>query len=105
MYSIWCQIYGCLGIYDWQQKKYVGMLAESWEVVDPKTWRFHLRTDLKRHDGGPAPTAKDVVHAYKRIMADPESTQRSIVADVADVTAVDEHHRRFPHQGAGRHPS
>jgi peptide/nickel transport system substrate-binding protein len=91
MYSIWCQIYGCLGIYDWQQKKYVGMLAQSWEVVDPKTWRFHLRTDLKRHDGGPAPTAKDVVHAYQRIMADPESTQKSIVADVADVIAVDEH--------------
>jgi peptide/nickel transport system substrate-binding protein len=91
MYSIWCQIYGCLGIYDWKQKKYVGMLAQSWEIAGPKTWRFHLRTDLKRHDGGPGPTAKDVVHAYQRIMADPESTQKSVVADVADVTAVDEH--------------
>jgi peptide/nickel transport system substrate-binding protein len=91
MYSIWCQIYGCLGVYDWQQKKYVGMLAQSWEIVGPKTWRFHLRTDLKRHDGGPGPTAKDVVHAFQRILADPESTQRSVVADVADVTAVDEH--------------
>ena len=91
MYSIWCQIYGCLGVYDWQQKKYVGMLAQSWEVVDPKTWRFHLRTDLKRHDGGPGPTAKDVVHAYQRIMADPESTQKSVVANVTDVTVVDEH--------------
>ena len=91
MYSIWCQVYGCLGVYDWQQKKYVGMLAQSWEIVGPKTWRFHLQTDLKRHDGGPGPTAKDVVHAFQRIMADPESTQRSVVADVADVTAIDEH--------------
>jgi peptide/nickel transport system substrate-binding protein len=91
MYSIWCQVYGCLGVYDWQQKKYVGMLAESWEVVGPRTWRFHLRTDLKRHDGGPAPTARDVVHAYRRVIADPESTQKSMIADVADVTVVDEH--------------
>jgi peptide/nickel transport system substrate-binding protein len=90
MYSIWCQIYGCLGVYDWEQKKYVGMLAEKWEVVGPTTWRFHLRTDLKRQDGGPGPKAKDVVHAFKRIMTDPESTQKSIVADVADVTAVDD---------------
>ena len=91
MYSIWCQVYGCLGVYDWQQKKYVGMLAQSWEVVDQRTWRFHLRTDLKRHDGGPAPTARDVVHAYRRVIADPESTQKSMIADVADVTVVDEH--------------
>lgn len=91
MYSIWCQVYGCLGFYDWQQKKYVGMLTKSWEPVGPKTWRFHLRTDLKRHDGGPAPTAHDVVHAFRRVMADPESTQKSMVADVADVTIVDEH--------------
>jgi len=91
MYSIWCQVYGCLGVYDWQQQKYVGMLAESWEVVGPTTWRFHLRTDLARHDGGPAPTARDVVHAFRRVMADPESTQKSMVADVSDVTVVDEH--------------
>ena len=91
MYSIWCQIYGCLGVYDWRQKKYVGMLADKWEVVGPKTWRFHLRTDLRRQDGGPGPTAADVVHAYKRINTDPDSTQKSIVADVADVTVVDEH--------------
>jgi len=66
MYSIWCQTYGCLGIYDWEQKKFVGLLAEKWEVVDPLTWRFYLRKDLKRQDGGPGPTAKDVIHSYKR---------------------------------------
>src|SRR3984893_17066627 len=91
MYSIWCQIYGCLGVYDWKQKKYVGMLAQSWEVVDPKTWRFHLRTDLKRQDGGPGPTAADVVHSYQRIKTDPDSAQQSAVADIESVTAVDDH--------------
>ena len=92
MYSIWCQIYGCLGIYDWAEKKYVGMIAESWEVVDPKTWRFHLRTDLKRQDGGPGPTATDVVHSYQRIKTDPDSAQQSSIADIADVTAVGDDH-------------
>ncbi len=91
MYSIWCQVYGCLGVYDWTQKRYVGMLANHWEVVDPTTWRFHLRTDLKRQDGGPGPTAADVVHAYRRIMSDPESNQKSNVGDVADVVAIDDH--------------
>src|SRR5262249_42229652 len=71
MYSIWCQVYGCLGVYDWQRQKYVGMLAESWEVVGPTTWRFHLRTDLGRHDGGPPPTARDVLHAFGGAMAVP----------------------------------
>ena len=35
MYSTWCQISGCLGIYDWKQKKYVRMLAQSWEIAGP----------------------------------------------------------------------
>ena len=48
MYSIWCQTYGCLGVYDWAQKKYIGLLAEKWEAIDPLTWRFHLRADIRR---------------------------------------------------------
>ena len=31
-YAIWCQVYGCLGIYDYDKGDYVGMLAERWEV-------------------------------------------------------------------------
>lgn len=91
MYSIWCQTYGCLGVYDWGAKKYVGILAESWENTNPTTWRFHLRKDLKRQDGVPGPLAKDVIHSYKRIMTDPDSTQKSIVGDVVDVVAVDDY--------------
>jgi peptide/nickel transport system substrate-binding protein len=91
MYSIWCHTYGCLGVYDWGTKTFTGMLAEKWEAINPTTWRFHLRTDLKRQDGGPGPTAKDVIHSYKRIMTDPDSTQKSIVADVKEVVEVDAH--------------
>ena len=28
-YSIWCQVLGCLGVYDYSKADYVGMLAES----------------------------------------------------------------------------
>ncbi|MEA3180238.1 MAG: peptide/nickel transport system substrate-binding protein, partial [Gammaproteobacteria bacterium] len=90
MYSIWCQTYGCLSVYDWGQKKYVGVLAEKWEAINPLTWRFYLRKDLKRQDGGPGPTAKDVIHSYKRILNDPDSTQKSVVSNVVDVRAVDD---------------
>ena len=31
-YGIWCQVFGCLGIYDFDKGEYVGMLAERWEV-------------------------------------------------------------------------
>lgn len=92
LYYIWCQVYGCLGRLDYGKKDYVPMLAEKWEVLnDGKTWRFTLRKDLKRQDGGPGVTARDVVHSWNRIMTDPDSQQRYYFASVKDVVAVDEH--------------
>jgi peptide/nickel transport system substrate-binding protein len=91
LYSIWCQVYGCLGIYDWSKKQYVGMLADKWEVIDPTTWRFHLRSDLRRQDGGPPPSSADAIHSWQRIMTDPESAQRYHFDTVKDITAVDDH--------------
>ncbi len=32
MYGVWCEVIGCLGTYDFRQGKYVGKLAERWEV-------------------------------------------------------------------------
>ncbi len=91
LYFIWCQVYGCLGRLDYEKKAFVGMLAEKWDVInDGKTWRFTLRTDLKRSDGGPGPTAKDVVHSWKRIMTDPDSQQRFLFSSVKDMVAVDD---------------
>ena len=34
-------------------------LAESWEMPDPQTYSFHLRSDVRFHDGRPL-TARDV---------------------------------------------
>lgn len=91
MYFVWCQVYGCLGRLDYVTKELKPMLAERWEVVDPMTWRFHLRTDLKRQDGGPGPTARDVIHSWKRIMNDPASAQRYMMFEIKDMIAVDDH--------------
>jgi len=91
MYFIWCEVYGCLGRLDYIKKKYVGMLAEKWEVINPTTWRFTLRKDLKRHDGGPGPTSRDIVHSWKRIMTDPDSAQRYMLFEIKEIVAVDDY--------------
>jgi peptide/nickel transport system substrate-binding protein len=91
VYSMWCHIYGCLGRYDHGDEKPVGILAEKWEMIDPLTWRFTLRKDLKRHDGGPGPTSADVVHSFNRIRTDKESVHRSFVANVDTITPIDDH--------------
>lgn len=40
-------------------------LAESWEILDPTTWRFHLRKGVVFHNGNPF-TADDVVASIHR---------------------------------------
>lgn len=91
MYSMWCQVYGCLGRYNFQTREYEGILAESWEAVDDTRWRFILRDDLIRHDGGPGVTAEDVVHSWQRVMNDDASVQRFLFTEIEELVAVDEH--------------
>jgi peptide/nickel transport system substrate-binding protein len=49
-------------------------LALSWQMVDPRTWRFRLRPNVRFHDGA-AMTADDVVFSIERAMA--KSSQRA----------------------------
>ena len=50
----------------------VGDLAESWEISkDNLTITFHLRKDVKWHDGTPF-TARDVMYTYK-VIIDPKT--------------------------------
>jgi peptide/nickel transport system substrate-binding protein len=43
-------------------------LAKSWDVTDDATkWTFHLRPDVRFHDGTPF-TADDVAHSMRRIL-------------------------------------
>lgn len=90
LYYIWSQIYGSLGRYNYAAKAYEGVLAESWETVEPTRWRFKLRSDLKRHDGGPGPTSTDVVHSWRRILSDPASQQAFFLTEVDKFERVDD---------------
>lgn len=63
------QIYDCLTKYDMSMTPQPA-LATSWEVVEPTTWRFELRQDVKFHDGTPF-NASVVKYNYERVL-DPE---------------------------------
>ena len=90
-YSVWCQVLGCLGVWDYDKGEYVGRLAESWEVdkADPNIWTFHLKHGVKRQNDGKEFTAADVVHSFERINSDPQSMQKANVAPVKEMVAVD----------------
>ncbi|HEV7286238.1 MAG TPA: ABC transporter substrate-binding protein, partial [Kaistia sp.] len=64
-------------------------LAESWEVVNPTTWRFHLRKGVKYHDGANF-TADDVLASLKRV-SDPTSPLRGNVPSYVSSKKVDDY--------------
>ena len=90
MYSVWCQVLGCLGTYDFDKGQHVGLLVERWEIKDPKNWIFHLRKNNRFHDGSPV-TAEDVVHSMHRTRNDPLSKQRQNISAVAGEAVVDKY--------------
>jgi peptide/nickel transport system substrate-binding protein len=49
-------------------------LAVSWTTVDPRTWRFRLRPNVRFHDGTPF-TAEDAVFSIERALA--KTSQRA----------------------------
>jgi peptide/nickel transport system substrate-binding protein len=92
-YAIWCQVYGCLGTYDYDKGDYVGMLVERWEVdkADNNVWTFHLKQGAKRHNDGKEFTSEDVVHSVNRINNDPQSKQKQNVSPIKDILALDKY--------------
>jgi peptide/nickel transport system substrate-binding protein len=63
-------------------------LAQSWENPDLLTWIFHLRPDVRFHDGKTL-TSEDVVFSIKRVMSHPEFETAPYVSNVAEVRSID----------------
>jgi len=64
-------------------------LAESWALLTPTTWRFHLRHGVTFHNGN-AFTADDVVFSLARA-AEKGSDMANRVAGIAEARAVDDY--------------
>lgn len=75
------------------------VLAEKWEHdASGREWTFHLRRDVRWHDGTPF-TAKDVVFTFATVFDDkvPNSSKHVLTIDGEPVraAAVDDHTVRF----------
>ncbi|HSH40870.1 MAG TPA: ABC transporter substrate-binding protein, partial [Arenicellales bacterium] len=64
-------------------------LAESWEIIEPTRWRFHLREGVKFHNGNDF-TAEDVVFSFERVLAEGSDLTTRVPSD-AEIEVVDEH--------------
>lgn len=71
-------------------------LAKSWEMVDPKTYIFHLQEGVHFHNvppvGGREFTADDVVYSYNHMtQPDPEYGYKTILTSIDNEEAVDKY--------------
>lgn len=69
--------------------KIVPALATRWEVVNDRTWRFHLRRDVKFQDGTPL-TAADVVFSIERSQQ-PSSKHAVFTRRLGQPVRIDDH--------------
>ena len=83
-------IYETLVMLDPQLQPYEG-LAESWEVIDDTTWRFHLRDGVTFHDGSTFDAA-DVVASIERIpvASGADSGLNTYIQRIANVAVIDD---------------
>jgi peptide/nickel transport system substrate-binding protein len=69
--------------------KIIPALAESWETPEPTRWRFHLRHNVKFHNGDPF-TADDVVFSADRVRAT-GSNFTTVVPNDTKVVKIDDY--------------
>ena len=72
-------------------------LALSWKPINPTTWEFKLRQNVKFQDGTPF-TADDVVFSIGRVK-EPSSDFKSYVDSVVEVKKIDAHTVHFITKG------
>ncbi|TBL79448.1 ABC transporter substrate-binding protein [Paenibacillus thalictri] len=70
--------------------KFMPDLALSWETVNPTTWRFKLRDNVKFHNGDPF-TAADVKYSLERVAKDPKLVENGNYKQIKEVKVVDDH--------------
>src|SRR3984957_15048924 len=63
-----------------KELKIAPALAESWEILEPTHWRFHLRKGVKFHNGDPF-TADDVLFSAERVRAKGSNFGTNVPAD------------------------
>jgi len=64
-------------------------LATKWKAVDPTTWYFFLREDVKFHDGTPM-TSEDVEFSIIRAQQ-PTSDFKEYISSISSVKAIDKY--------------
>lgn len=67
--------------------KFEPRLAESWEQINPTTWRFHLRKGVKFHSGNDL-TAQDVAWTLARLKKAPD--YKGLFEPFGDAKVVDD---------------
>lgn len=72
-------------------------LAESWEIVEPTRWRFHLRKGVKFHNGSDF-TAEDVAFSAERVRSEGSDLSTRVPAG-AKVEIVDDYTVDFVLEG------
>jgi peptide/nickel transport system substrate-binding protein len=82
------QVYEYLIGYD-SNLDLVPQLATAWRLVDPTTWEFELRPNVRFHDGRPF-TAADVVFSFGRAKTELPAGLAGRIESVAEVRAIDE---------------
>jgi len=68
--------------------KIIPALAESWETPEPTRWRFHLRKNVKFHNGDPF-TADDVLFSADRVRAKGSNFGTNVPADAKFIKVDD----------------
>jgi peptide/nickel transport system substrate-binding protein len=63
-------------------------LATEWKIIDPTHWEFHLRKDVKFHDGSTF-DAEDVIASLLRARDKPSQAFASYTRNIKDVSEVD----------------
>ena len=82
-----------LTVYNQEEQKPIGSLAESWETSEDRlTWTFKIREGLKWSDGEPL-TAKDPAWTYNKMLTDEvaRTANGSYVQQFESVEATDDH--------------